>query len=151
MSSLCTAILNGNLSLRTINGPVLTIIVNETNGGIYDCVAFNETDYAVDTGYLFVNPVVEDQEAENMTEVTFVCQSSFPSPDENYRWIRNPPHALPEVLAETGPSLTVIAYIGDTGTVYTCVITANISGQVVTVSDGGSLKGETIVLLYHFP
>ena len=129
--------------MRSINGPMPTITINETNGGVYDCVAFNETDYAVDTGYLFVNPVVEDQQAENMSAVTFVCQTSFPSPDGSYQWIRNPPNALPEVLVETGRSLTVIAHVDDTGTVYTCVITANISGHSVILSDGGSLTGET--------
>ena len=151
MSSFLTAILNGSLYLRTIIGSTLIITVDETNGGIYDCVAFNDTDYAVSTGYLFVNPVVDDQEALNMTEVTFVCQSNFPSPDKNYQWIRNPPQADPEVLAETGPSLTVIATTNDTGTVYTCVITANISGHIVSVSDGGLLTGETNGLLYHLP
>lgn len=135
-------ILNGSTNLTVLSGPELNIIVDETNGGSYDCVAFNDTDYAFSTGYLFVNPVVEDQQAENMSEVTFVCESSFPSPDENYQWIRDPPYAEPENLTETGQNLTINVAFDDAGTVYTCVITANISGYTVSVSDGGLLTGE---------
>ena len=143
MFSLYAAVLNGSTNLTVLDSNEITITVNETNGGSYDCIAFNDTDYAVDTGYLFVNPVVDDQQAENMSEVTFVCQSSFPSPDENYQWIRNPPDAGPEYLMETGMNLTINVNFDDAGTVYTCVVTANISGYVVNVSDGGLLTGKT--------
>lgn len=138
----CAAILNGSANLTIIIGSELNIIVNETNGGSYDCIAFNDTVYAVDTGYLFVNPVVDDQLAEYMTTVTFVCESSFPSPDDDYQWIRDPLGSEPEVLPETGQYLTVSnVSFDDAGTVYTCVVIANVSGYIVNVSDGGLLTG----------
>ena len=112
------------------------------NGGSYDCVAFNDTDYALSTGYLFVNPIVDDQQAEYMNQVTFVCESSFPSPEQNYQWIRDPPYAEPEVLVETGQNLNIIATFDDAGAVYTCVINASASGYTVIVSDEGLLTGK---------
>ena len=140
-------VLNGSINFTVLYGPEISITVNETNGGTYDCIAFNDTEYAVSTGYLFVNPVVDDQQAENMSEVTFVCQSSFPSPNENYQWIRQLPYAEPENLTETGQNLIIRVTFDDAGTVYTCVIIANVSGYIVNVSDEGLLTGKTTIRL----
>ena len=135
-------ILNGSKDFVFLDGPELTITVNETNGGSYDCIAFNDTDYTASKGYLFVNPVVDDQLTQHASDVTFVCESSFPSPDESYRWIRDPPDAEPEDLSETRQSLIISATFDDAGTIYTCAITADVSGYTVDVSDGGLLIGK---------
>ena len=147
---LCTAVLNGSLYLTAFSGPKLTITLDQTSGGIYDCVAFSDTGYAVGVGYLFGNPVVDNQQAETGSEVTFVCESSFPSPQESYQWIRKAPYAEPEVLHETGRSLTVNINFDDAGTVYTCIVATDVSGYHVSVSNGGLLTGETTGLLRYY-
>ena len=119
-------ILNSSTNFTVLDGPEVTITVNETNGGSYDCIAFNDTDYAVSTGYLFVNPVVDDQLAENMSEVTFVCEFSFPTPDGDYVWMRmrDLPLADNETLNETGQNLTISVTVDLAGSTYFCSFSA---------------------------